>query len=255
MSDTTTLEARGLDKRFGTLHVTRSLDLTVRTGRIHALIGPNGAGKTTALSQLSGNLSPDAGRVLLDERDITDVDLPRRVDLGICRSWQTSSPFASFTVGENVVLATLAATEKRFAFLNRAAADADRNRFARSLLDDVGLAVDPSSPVTELDHGARRLLEIAMVLATRPSILLLDEPMAGLAPGDVQVVTDLLRDLKEDHGILLVEHDMDVVFTLADEITVLAEGEVLASGEPDEIRADPDVRALYLQRSSDAGDL
>lgn len=241
------LEARGLDKHFGNLHVTRSLDLTIETGRIHALIGPNGAGKTTALSQLSGNLAPDAGRVLLNGRDITHVDLPRRVDLGICRSWQTSSPFAGFTVGENVVLSALAATEKRFRFLTRASADADRNGFARSLLDAVGLTVDPSLPVTELDHGARRLLEIAMVLATRPSILLLDEPTAGLAPGDIRVVSDLLRGLKDDHGLLLVEHDMEVVFTLADEITVLADGAIVASGAPDAIRANPDVRALYLQ--------
>ncbi|MFN2487701.1 MAG: ABC transporter ATP-binding protein [Acidimicrobiia bacterium] len=247
MSETTILEARGLDKHFGHLHVTRSLDLTVQTGRIHALIGPNGAGKTTALSLLSGNLAPDAGRVVLNGRDITLVDLPRRVDMGICRSWQTSSPFAGFNVGENVVLSALAATEKRVRFFPRASADVDRNSFARSLLGDVGLTVDPSLPVIELDHGARRLLEIAMVLATRPSILLLDEPMAGLAPSDVRVVSDLLLGLKDDHGLLLVEHDMDVVFTLADEITVLADGAIVASDAPDAIRANPVVRALYLQ--------
>jgi branched-chain amino acid transport system ATP-binding protein len=250
MSERTTLEARGLDKHFGRLHVTRKLDLTVTTGRIHALIGPNGAGKTTALSQLSGTVVPDAGRVLLDGRDITHVDLPSRVDLGICRSWQTSSPFAGFTVGENVALAALAAEEKRFRFLSRAAADADRNDAARSLLDQVGLAVEPSLPVTELHHGGRRLLEIAMVLATRPSILLLDEPMAGLSPADAPVVTDLLGQLRADHGILLVEHDMDVVFSLADEISVLADGRVIASGTPDEIRADQGVRALYLQEGA-----
>jgi branched-chain amino acid transport system ATP-binding protein len=248
MSDHTTLEARGLDKHFGSLHVTRSLDLAIEVGRIHALIGPNGAGKTTVLAQLSGNLMPDAGRVLFNGQDITHVDLPRRVDLGICRSWQTSSPFAGFSVGDNVALAALAASERRFRFFTRAGADADRNRFARALLQDqVGLTVDPSLPVTELDHGGRRLLEIAMVLATRPRILLLDEPMAGLAPGDVPVVSDLLARLKADHGVLLVEHDMDVVFTLADEITVLADGQVIASGTAEEIRADPDVRALYLQ--------
>lgn len=247
MSEPVRLEARGLDKHFGALHVTRSLDLTVETGRIHALIGPNGAGKTTALSQLSGELTPDAGTVRLDGRDITAVDLPSRVDLGICRSWQTSSPFPDFSVGENVALCALAASEKRFRFLTRAAADAERNRFAASLLDDVGLDVDPATSVKELDHGARRLLEIAMVLATKPSILLLDEPMAGLAPTDVATVSELLLRLSANHGLLLVEHDMDVVFSLADEITVLAEGAVIASGAPQEIRADSRVRSLYLQ--------
>lgn len=247
MSEVTTLEARGLDKHFGTLHVTRSLDLTVTTGRIHALIGPNGAGKTTALSQLSGSVAPDDGQVLLDGRTITTVDMPSRVDLGICRSWQTSSPFAGFTVVENVALAALAAHEKRFRFFTRADADPERNGFARSLLDQVGLDVPPSLPVTELDHGGRRLLEIAMVLATRPSIVLLDEPMAGLSPADVPVVTSLLDRLRSELGILLVEHDMDVVFRLADHVTVLAEGAVIAAGSPDEIRADDAVRSLYLQ--------
>lgn len=247
MSEVTTLEARGLDKYFGRLHVTRSLDLAVTTGRVHALIGPNGAGKTTALSQLSGNVAPDAGQVLLDGTTITTVDMPRRVDMGICRSWQTSSPFAGFTVGENVALAALAAREKRFRFFDRADADRERNRFALSLLDQVGLDVSPSLPVSELDHGGRRLLEIAMVLATRPSIVLLDEPMAGLSPADVPVVTSLLDRLRGELGILLVEHDMDVVFSLADQITVLAEGTVIASGTPDEIRADEAVRSLYLQ--------
>ena len=248
MSEVTTLQARGLDKRFGSLHVTRALDLTVTTGRIHALIGPNGAGKTTALSQLSGEVVPDGGQILLDGRDITAADVPSRVDLGICRSWQTSSPFAGFTVGENVALAALAAQEKRLRFFARADADRARNRFARALMDEVGLDVPPSHPVTELNHGARRLLEIAMVLATRPSIVLLDEPMAGLSPADVPVVTRLLDRLRTDLGILLVEHDMDVVFQLADEITVLADGRVVASGSPDEIRADEAVRALYLQK-------
>lgn len=247
MSEVTTLEARGLDKHFGTLHVTRSLDLTVTTGRVHALIGPNGAGKTTALSQLSGSIVPDDGQVVLDGRNITQVDMPSRVDLGICRSWQTSSPFAGFSVGENVALAALAAQEKRFRFFARAATDTQRNRFALSLLDQVELDVSPSLPVTELDHGGRRLLEIAMVLATRPSIVLLDEPMAGLSPADVPLVTSLLDRLRSELGILLVEHDMDVVFSLADHITVLAEGAVIAAGSPDEIRADEAVRSLYLQ--------
>jgi branched-chain amino acid transport system ATP-binding protein len=250
MPDGTMLEARGLDKHFGRLHVTRQLDLVVTTGRIHALIGPNGAGKTTVLSQLSGMLAPDHGKILLDGSDITRVGMARRVELGICRSWQTSSPFAGFSVGENVAVAALAAEEKRFRFFRRAAADADRNRFARSLLEDVGLAVPPSLPVSELDHGGRRLLEIAMVLATRPSILLLDEPMAGLSPADVPIVTRLLDRLRRGHGILLVEHDMDVVFQLADEISVLADGRVIATGAPDHIRADEAVRSLYLQKGT-----
>ncbi len=247
MSDGVSLEARGLDKHFGNLHVTRSLDLGVSTGRIHALIGPNGAGKTTALSQMSGELRSDAGTVHLDGVDITDIDLPGRVDLGVCRSYQTSSPFPDFTVGENVALALLAAEEKRFRFFTRASADTGRRHRAEELLHDVGLDVDASTPVTALDHGTTRQLEIAMVLATGPSILLLDEPMAGLAPGEVAMLADLLRRLREKHGILLVEHDMDVVFSIADEITVLADGAVIATGTPTEIREDGNVQALYLR--------
>lgn len=243
------LECSSLDKHFGNLHVTRSLDLKVSTGRIHALIGPNGAGKTTALSQLSGELASDAGRVLLDGVDITAVDLPGRVDLGICRSYQTSSPFADFTVWENVALALLASREKRFRFFTRAAGDSERRRRATELLDEVGLDADPSSPVTALDHGALRQLEIAMVLATDPSILLLDEPMAGLAPGEARALAGLLSRLGERHGILLVEHDMDVVFAVADQITVLSEGAVIGTGTPQEIRANPDVQSLYLKES------
>lgn len=241
------LEVRDISVRFGGIVALSDLTFDIETGQICGLIGPNGAGKTTILSQLNGTLAPDTGTILLDGQDITHVDMARRVDLGICRSWQTSSPFAGFSVGENVALAALAADEKRFRFFRRAAADADRNRFARSLLDQVGLTEAPSLPVSELDHGARRLLEIAMVLATRPSILLLDEPTAGLSPADVPVVAGLLDGLRSDHGILLVEHDMDVVFQLADEISVLAEGRVIATGAPHEIRADEAVRALYLQ--------
>ncbi|MPZ51767.1 MAG: ATP-binding cassette domain-containing protein [Acidimicrobiia bacterium] len=247
MSETVTLEANGLDKHFGNLHVTWYVDLAVQTGVIHALIGPNGAGKTTLLSQLSGELPPDSGTVLLDGVDITDVGLSSRVDLGICRSFQTSSPFPDFTARENVVLALLASEGRGMGLIRGGGSDQDHNRIADDLLSDVGLDVDGSTPVPELDHGAIRQLEIAMALATDPSILLLDEPMAGLAPGEVEGLADLLGHIRSDHGIILVEHDMDVVFSLADRITVLSEGAVVASGTPNEIRDDDRVQELYLR--------
>jgi branched-chain amino acid transport system ATP-binding protein len=244
------LACRRLEKHFGNLHVTRTLDLEVSTGEVHALIGPNGAGKTTALSQLSGELSPDGGSVLLDAVNITGVDLPGRVDLGICRSYQTSSPFTDFTVVENVILAILAAEEKRFRFWRRASADIARRRQALDLLEMVGLEQLAGIPVTALDHGASRQLEIATVLATHPTILLLDEPMAGMAPGEAKTLAQLIGSLRERHGILLVEHDMDVVFSVADRITVLSEGAVIASGIPADIRGNLEVQALYLRDES-----
>lgn len=247
MSDPTTLRAQGLDKHYGNLHVTRNLDLQVQVGQVHALIGPNGAGKTTALAQLCGELVSDAGTVHLDDRNITGVDLPGRARLGIVRSWQISAPFPNFAVGENVVLAALAAKHRGFGFRGRARQDPARNERARHLLAEVGLDADPTMPVTELDHGGQRLLELAMVLATDPVILLLDEPMAGLAPGEVEHVSTLLARLRADYAILLVEHDMDVVFALADGITVLADGATLASGPPEAIRTEEQVRSLYLQ--------
>jgi branched-chain amino acid transport system ATP-binding protein len=243
-----TLTARGVDKHFGYLHVTRSADIEVASGAIHALIGPNGAGKTTLLAQLSGELTSDSGTVHLNGTDITDVDMPGRVHLGVCRSFQTSSPFPDFTVRENVLLA-LMGTDPGMRLFTRAGVDRRRNRLAAELLGQVGLDADPSTPVTELDHGAIRQLEIAMVLASEPSILLLDEPMAGLAPGEVETMSVLFSRLRADHGILLVEHDMDVVFSLADRVTVLSDGAILAGGTPGEIRADERVQALYLRGS------
>jgi branched-chain amino acid transport system ATP-binding protein len=243
------LSARGLDKHFGNLHVTRAVDIDVDRGAIHGLIGPNGAGKTTLLSQLSGELVSDSGSVYLDGADITDVDLPGRVHLGVSRSFQTSSPFPDFTVRENVLLA-LMATEHGMGLFTRAGVDRRQNLSAIELLGEVGLYADQSTQVTELDHGAIRQLEIAMVLASSPSILLLDEPMAGLAADEVEAMSALFSRLRSDHGILLVEHDMDVVFSLADRVTVQSDGEIVASGTPGEIRADERVQALYLRESA-----
>jgi branched-chain amino acid transport system ATP-binding protein len=243
-----TLTARGVDKHFGYLHVTRSVDIEVTSGAIHALIGPNGAGKTTLLAQLSGELASDSGTVHFDGADITHVDMPGRVHLGVSRSFQTSSPFPDFTVRENVLLALMGSDHGVGLFI-RAGVDRRRNRLAAELLGHVGLNADPSTPVTELDHGAIRQLEIAMVLASAPSMLLLDEPMAGLAPAEIETMSALFSQLRADHGILLVEHDMDVVFSLADRVTVISDGEILASGTPGEIRADERVQALYLRGS------
>lgn len=251
MSEPVTFETRGLDKHFGNLHVTWFLNFEVHTGMIHALIGPNGAGKTTALSQMSGELAPDSGSIHLNGRDITRVDLPGRVAMGICRSYQTSSPFPDFTVGENLALALLASSDRRMRFFRNASHNEDRKRRAEELLTDLGLDVDPDTPVAELDHGATRQLEIAMVLATAPSVLLLDEPMAGLAPGEVEGLSDLLGHLRSDHAMVLVEHDMDVVFSLADQVTVLADGTAVATGTPSEIRENQGVQDLYLREATD----
>ncbi|HET6520241.1 MAG TPA: ABC transporter ATP-binding protein [Geminicoccaceae bacterium] len=240
-------EARGLHKSFGAIKATDGLDLTLRTGEVHALIGPNGAGKTTALAQLSGELAPDAGRVLFEGRDVTRLSMPKRGRLGIARSFQITSVFDDFTARENVALAVQAKARRRLSLWRDARRDRDLLLPAEEHLRRVGLRDLADLPAASLAHGQRRQLELAMALATRPRVLLLDEPTAGMAAGETEAMAALIGSLKADSlAILLVEHDMDVVFSLAERVSVLVYGRVIASGTPAEVRADPLVRGAYL---------
>ena len=246
----TELSCQGLRKAFGGLIVTDGLDLSVATGEIHALIGPNGAGKTTTLAQLSGELRPDAGTVWLDGTDITHLSQPQRVHAGVARSYQISSVFGDFTARENVELALQAMDRHSFRFFRPAASNSARIEQAGTLLDLVGLGEMADSSAQQLAHGQTRQLEIAMAMASDPKVLLLDEPMAGMAPDEASRLAELVRSLAAAAAVLLVEHDMDIVFSAADRISVLHQGSLIASGDPDQIRADPDVRRLYLREDA-----
>ena len=248
----TELSCRGLQKAFGGLVVTDDLALSVASGEIHALIGPNGAGKTTALAQLSGELRPDAGTVWLDGADITELSLPQRVHAGVARSYQVSSVFRDFTARENVELALQVMDRHSFRFFRPAARNAGRVERAEVLLDQVGLGEEATVSTQRLSHGQTRQLEIAMAMASDPQVLLLDEPMAGMAPDEAGRLAELIRGLAETIAVLLVEHDMDVVFSVADRISVLHQGSLIASGDPDDIRADPDVHRLYLRDDTES---
>ncbi|MFM8679430.1 MAG: ABC transporter ATP-binding protein [Alphaproteobacteria bacterium] len=240
------LEARGLVKRFGGLVATDDLDLSVRRGEIHAVIGPTGAGKTTLIGQLTGELRPDSGSIHFDGADVTALPAPARARLGIARSFQITQIFRRFTVLENVMLAVQAREPHAFRFWTDARRDESLAGPARRVLEETGLAASAGRLAGALAHGEQRQLEIAMALATSPRMLLLDEPMAGMGREESERMTALLRRLKARETILLVEHDMDVVFALADRVTVLVYGRAIACGTPDEIRANPEVRTAYL---------
>ncbi len=235
-----------LRKRFGGLAVTEDVSLAIAPGEIHALIGPNGAGKTTLINLVSGTLRPDAGRVLLAGRDVTGLSLPRRARLGLARSFQVSSLLPGFSALEHAALAVQARSGSSFRFLRPAASERALNEQAMAALGQAGLAARAAIPAAALSHGERRQLELAVALAMRPRLLLLDEPLAGAGPEETERLVALLRGLKGQYAILLVEHDMQAVFALADRISVLAGGQVIASGAPDAIRADAAVRAAYL---------
>lgn len=240
------LAARGLIKRFGGLVATDTLDLDVLPGEIHAVIGPNGAGKTTLVAQLAGELTPDAGTIQFAGEDITHLPAPSRSQRGLARSYQITSVLRGFRAIDNVALAIQAHQGHSFRFWRDARSDRSLTEPARAALADVGLADQADSRVAALAHGQRRQLEIAMALATSPRLLLLDEPMAGMSREESARMTELLRGLKGRETILLIEHDMDVVFALADRITVLVYGRVIASGAPEAIRNDQAVREAYL---------
>ena len=236
----------GLTKRFGGVTASDGIDLAVPAGELHAIIGPNGAGKTTLIGELTGEITPDAGRIHFAGHDITALPVHARSRLGLARSFQITSLFNDFTALDNVALAVQAHSGHSFQFWRDARKDAALREPARGTLARVGLAGRENVIVASMSHGEHRQLEIAMALATRPRMLLLDEPMAGMGPEESVRMIALLRELKRDLTILLIEHDMDAVFALADRISVLVYGRVIASGEPAAIRANAEVRKAYL---------
>ena len=240
------LEVAGLVKRFGGLTATDGVDLTVAPGEVHAVIGPNGAGKTTLIGQLTGEIAPDAGSICFDGREVAHEPVFRRALMGLGRSYQITSVFAEFSVLANVTLAVQAHAGHSFRFFRPLAAERELVDRAHAALGEVGLAPKADVIVAELAHGERRQLEVAMTLASRPKLLLLDEPMAGMSLAESERMVELLSTLKGRYGMLLVEHDMDAVWKLADRISVLVYGRVIACGDPASIRENPEVRAAYL---------
>jgi len=250
MTDTV-LETVDIAKSFGALRACDGISLDVRRGEVHALIGPNGAGKTTLIGQITGEIAPDRGRILFEGRDITPLSTAGRARLGLARSFQITSIFPSFTAEGNVALAVQATQKHSFRFWT-AAERLERLRHpARRRLRELGLAQRAEARASGMAHGEHRQLELAMALATEPSMLLLDEPMAGLGNEESQAMLALLSRLKGQYSILLIEHDMDVVFSPADRISVLVQGKVIASGTAEAIRGDPQVRVAYLGEDED----
>jgi branched-chain amino acid transport system ATP-binding protein len=240
------LRVEGLSKAFGALKATEGVDLEVQDGETLAIIGPNGAGKTTLISQLAGNLRPDAGSIRFAGEDVTALPAPRRARRGFARSFQITSVFAEFTALQNVALAVQAHAGHSFRFWRPVHEDAALTGPAREFLAQVGLQSRAHVVAANLSHGEHRQLEVAMALATRPRLLLLDEPMAGMGIDESQRMIELLATLKRRQTMILVEHDMDAVFKLADRIAVLVYGRIIATGLPEEIRANPEVRRAYL---------
>ncbi len=240
------LEIDGLTKRFGGVVASDAISLRILSGELHAIIGPNGAGKTTLIGQLTGEIAPDSGRIRFDARDITALPVYRRSQIGLARSFQIASLFPDFTALDNVALAVQAHAGHSFRFWHDARREAALREPARIALARAGLAERADVLAADLSHGERRQLEIAMALAAAPRMLLLDEPMAGMGAEESARLVATLRQLKGGVTVLLIEHDMDAVFALADRISVLVYGRVIASGEPAAIRADAAVREAYL---------
>ena len=239
------LETTELQKSFGGVTATDSVSLQVEEGECHAVIGPNGAGKTTLISQLSGMLPPDSGQIRFHGQDITNEPAQRRSHLGLARSFQITSVFMGLSVLDNVALAVQAHQGHSFRFWKPAQKDEALRKPAMEMLDRVGIADRANDLASVMSHGERRQLEIAMALATGPHMLLLDEPMAGMGPEESARMVEFLKGL-EGMTTLLVEHDMDAVFALADRISVMVYGRLIATGTPEEIRANEDVRQAYL---------
>jgi branched-chain amino acid transport system ATP-binding protein len=245
MADTL-LAVEGLTKRFGGILASDNIALDVKQGELHAIIGPNGAGKTTLIGQLTGMLTPDMGTVRFAGEDITALPAYSRSLLGLARSFQITSLFLDLSVLGNVALAVQAHAGHSFQFWHDARKEKDLREPALAALARVGLADRADRPAAALSHGEHRQLELAMALAGKPRMLLLDEPMAGLGTDESVRMVKLLRELKREYTILLIEHDMEAVFALADRISVLVYGRVIASGTPEVIRANKDVRDAYL---------
>jgi len=246
------LRVDGLCKSFGALRATDQVSLEVRQGETHAIIGPNGAGKTTLIGQLAGNLRPDAGTIRFAAEDITALAAPARSRRGLARSFQITSVYRDFSALDNVTLAVQAHAGSSFRFWRPARRDESLRAPARAILAEVGLGERADVLAANLAHGEQRQLEIAMVLATKPRLMLLDEPMAGMGTDESQRLVRFLANLKGRETIVLVEHDMDAVFALADRVSVLVYGRIIATGSPAEIRANPEVRSAYLGEEAEA---
>ena len=240
------LRVENLVRRFGGIVATDNLSLDFERGELHAIIGPNGAGKTTLISQLIGQLRPSAGTIRFAGHDITHLPAWRRSQLGLARSFQITSLLPDFTAADNVALAAQAREGHSFRFWRNARKEKPIREAARAALARVGLEHRADVVVSKLSHGEQRELELAVALATRPRLLLLDEPMAGLGATESARMVKLLADLRKEATIILVEHDMNAVFALADRITVLVYGRVIASGEPAAIRVNDEVKRAYL---------
>ncbi len=244
------LETNNLSKRFGGVVATDAVNLSLQKNRVHGLIGPNGAGKTTLIAQLAGQLVPDAGRVILNSRDITRLGEPARVRAGLTRTFQISALFNDFSVLENVAFAVQAKAGHSFRFWSNVGQNKKFNDRAHELLELLGLSNQAHANASALSHGEQRQLEIAMALATKPLVLMLDEPMAGMGAEESMRLIQLLQELKHDTTLLLVEHDMDAVFALADDLSVLVNGALIATGLAADVRQNPDVIAAYLGTST-----
>ncbi len=245
MADTL-LGIAGLVKRFGGLTATDQVSLEIERGEVHALIGPNGAGKTTLIAQLSGSLASDAGSLAFDKTDITRMPQHERVREGLARSYQITSIFGKFSVLDNLALAVQARSGSSMSFWRSLAAETALFDEAHALAERVGLAGREAVIAGNLAHGEQRQLEVGLALATRPKLLLLDEPMAGMGPEESALMMELVEKVRADVTVLLVEHDMDAVFRLADRISVMVNGRLIATGAPEEIRVNADVRKAYL---------
>jgi branched-chain amino acid transport system ATP-binding protein len=240
------LELETVAKKFGGVIATDDVTLQVERGEVHALIGPNGAGKTTLIGQISGMLRTDSGRIFFEGEDITRLPAYRRVRAGLARSFQVTSLFRRYTVLENLALAVQARSGSSFSFWPPVAAETGLVDEARAIAGEVDLSEKSKTVAANLSHGDQRALEVALALATRPRLLLLDEPMAGMGPQDSRRMIELIERLRSRVTVLLVEHDMDAVFRLASRISVLVNGRLIATGTPQAIRLDPDVRRAYL---------
>jgi branched-chain amino acid transport system ATP-binding protein len=240
------LVARGLTKRFGGIVANRSIDFDVESGEVHAVIGPNGAGKSTFMAQLSGEHLPDEGSIVFDGHDITRLPIHRRAQLGLGRCFQVSRVFLEHSAIENIAVGVLARQGGHLRAWRDAHNDVALLDPARRILADVGLAGREHVPASALSHGERRQLELAMTLATKPLLLLLDEPMAGMGASESRIIVDLIAKLAATIAVILIEHDMEAVMALAKRISVLVNGEVVASGTPSAVIADPAVQEAYL---------
>jgi branched-chain amino acid transport system ATP-binding protein len=247
---TTLLRAAGLTRRFGGLTAVNGVDVALDVGDVHAVIGTNGAGKSTLINMLSGEIAPSAGQIEFAGRDITGWSQPQRARAGVGRSYQRTTIFPSFSVLENCRLAAQANLARPWAVWESAAQCARSLRAAHEALEAAGLEDHATRLAGLLSHGGKRQLEIAMCLATRPRVLLLDEPLAGMGAEETERMLALLEQIKHEHAVLLVEHDMDAVFRVADRITVMVNGEVIASDTPQRVRSNHDVQVAYLGESA-----